>query len=225
MATTYTPNLRLQKPAFGDTSWDGPLLANINRLDGLAPVANLAVSTTETPSASLNVRVSGGSFRPLNGIVATYAGVDPYAIAVSSTLNLWLTDAGVLASGASWPTTPHVPLATVTGGTTTITGIVDARVAAMSIGGNPVRLLTASSTVTTADNYLRCNATSGSIVLTLPDATTCTGQIFRLFKSDAGGNSVSFAAVLSQTISGTASTTTPNTSRMIISNGTGWDVF
>jgi hypothetical protein len=65
MATTYTPNVRLQKPAANDRSWDGPVNANADTLDGMNAIGALCVTLAETPSASLNVSVAAGSTRRL----------------------------------------------------------------------------------------------------------------------------------------------------------------
>ena len=130
MATTYTPNVKLGKPAVGDASWGaGVLNPDMDRLEALSPLAALNVTPYEMPSASLNVRVGAGIFRQAAGTIGTYLGIASYALPASQTTYLWLTDAGVLTTGAAWPTggVNHVRLAAVTTGTAAITGIVDAR--------------------------------------------------------------------------------------------------
>jgi hypothetical protein len=62
MATTYTANCKLQKPANGDTGWDVPLLADLDALDGFSALGGLCVTPTEVPSASLNVKVAAGTY-------------------------------------------------------------------------------------------------------------------------------------------------------------------
>ncbi len=126
MATTYTTNAQLQKPAAADRHWDVPLNANADYLDGLAAVGGLAVTTLEVPSASLSCRIAVGTYLKSNGTVGTYAG-GSLTLAASATVYVWLTDAGAARSGTAWPATPYLPLAQVQTGTGTITQIVDAR--------------------------------------------------------------------------------------------------
>ena len=127
--------MKLEQPAAGDLSWGtGAMNGNASKLDALAPLGQLAVSLTEVPSASLNVRVGSGFFRNAAGVIITYAGTASQAIPTASTRNLWLTDAGVLTLGTAWPTagTNHVRLAIVVAGATTITSITDARLCFLS---------------------------------------------------------------------------------------------
>lgn len=134
MATVYTANAKLGLPSPGDVGFTPVFQATLNKIDGTTAVGGLCVTFAEIPSASLNVAVSGGNFANSSGILKTYAGTASQAIPASSTRNLYLTDAGALTVAASWPTgTPHVPLATVIAGTTTITSITDQRVVCRSV--------------------------------------------------------------------------------------------
>jgi len=128
LATTYTTNARLQMPGTADRFWDTPLNANANMLDSLTAIGSLVVTATETPSATLNVRVTGGSYGMANGTIGSFAGAAPLAMPASSTTFLWLTDAGVLTAGTAFPATGHVRLAQVVSGPTTITQVTDQRV-------------------------------------------------------------------------------------------------
>jgi hypothetical protein len=129
LSTTYTSNIKLGKPALGDTGWSTPLNSNCDTLDGLAPVGALAVTLTEVPSSSLNVKVAAGKYVQQDGTVASYAGVATQAITTSTTrvLYLDLAAAGALTVGSSYPATPHIRLATVVAATSTITSIADDR--------------------------------------------------------------------------------------------------
>ena len=129
MSNTYTPNAKLAMPAIGDTGWAVPVNANCALLDALSPVGGLAVTTTEVPSASLNVAVAAGTYIQQDGTIAAFAGTASQAIGASSTqvLYLDLTNAGTLTVAAAYPTTPHVRLATVVAGATTISSITDNR--------------------------------------------------------------------------------------------------
>jgi hypothetical protein len=130
MSTTYTSNVKLGKPALGDTGWSTPLNANCDALDGLAPVGGLAVTLTEVPSASLNVKVAAGNYIQQDGTVASYAGASSQAITASTTkvLYLDLTASGALSVAASYPSAAHVRLATVVAGSPTISSVTDNRI-------------------------------------------------------------------------------------------------
>ncbi len=56
LATTYSANARLQKPATSDRNWDVPINANTDALDAMTAVGGLASTPTEIPSATLQVR-------------------------------------------------------------------------------------------------------------------------------------------------------------------------
>ncbi len=129
MSTTYTPSIKLGEPALGDTGWGATLNANAAALDALAPLGGLAVTTHEQPSSTLHVDVAAGTFVDQSGAVQTYAGVSNQAITLSTTKTLYLDGAAAwaLVVGSSYPATPHVRLATVTAGATTITSITDNR--------------------------------------------------------------------------------------------------
>jgi hypothetical protein len=135
MSTSYTPAIGLSKPASGDRTWDVPILASLDTLDALAPLGGLSVGLAENPSASLNVKVSAGSYRKADGTVGTYAGTSSQATTTATTNYVFLTDAGVLTVNTTgFPATSHVRLATVVAGATTITSITDARISLASLG-------------------------------------------------------------------------------------------
>src|ERR1017187_10505331 len=98
MSNTYTPNVRLAMPASGDRTWNVALNTNCSSLDALAPVGSLAVTKTEAPSASLNVKVAPGTYLKQDGSIGTFAGVSSRAMTTSATnyLYLDLTNSGTL---------------------------------------------------------------------------------------------------------------------------------
>jgi len=136
MSNTYTPNIALAMPASGDRTWNVPLNGNCSILDALAAVGNLCVTTTETPSASLNVHVAAGSFVKQDGTVGTYAGAVSQALLASARWVLYLdgTASWALMIASAYPTTPHVRLATVVTGSGAITSIADNRQCFMVCG-------------------------------------------------------------------------------------------
>ncbi len=137
MSNTYTPNVQLAMPASGDRSWNVALNANCSALDALAPVGALAVTTTEAPSATLNVNVAAGAYLNQDGTIGSHAGITTRAMTASATnyLYLDLTIAGALTvSTSGFPPSAHVRLAVVVAGATTIASIADARVAFPVLG-------------------------------------------------------------------------------------------
>ena len=135
MATTYSTNVKLGKPAVADRNWNVALNANADLLDSLAPLGGLCVSTLEVPSASLNVQVAPGSFRKCDGTVGTFGGSVSFAVGASQTSVIFLTDDGTLAvSTGGYPLTAGVPLATVVTGATSVTSVTDNRVVCSVVG-------------------------------------------------------------------------------------------
>ncbi len=129
MSTTYTSNTKLAKPALGDTGWSTPLNLNCDTLDGFAPLGGLCVTLAETPSASLNVKVAAGNVVAQDGSIVTYGGATSQAVTASSTRYLYLDGptSWALSVGTTFPTTPHVRLATVSTGASAISSITDSR--------------------------------------------------------------------------------------------------
>ena len=137
MANTYTPNVQLAMPAAGDRIWNVPVNANAQALDALAPVAALAVVSTEVPSATRNVHVAAGNYLRQDGTIGTYAGAASQLMASSATnfLYLDLTNSGTfVVNTTGFPASSHVRLATVVAGPSSITSITDARVAFHVVG-------------------------------------------------------------------------------------------
>jgi hypothetical protein len=86
---------------------------------------------------------------------------------------------------------------------------------------------TANYSVLVSDYYLRGDATSGAITLTLPTAVGFSGQTHIIKKIDSSANAVIIATTSSQTIDGatTLSLLTQYNSVTLVSNGTNWDVI
>jgi hypothetical protein len=148
VATTYTTNAQLQMPATSDRNWDVPINANAQILDGMTAIGGLAVTTTETPSATLQVAVSPGNFINSSGGVVNFSGTSQFVVPPSSTVYLWLSDAGVLTSGASFPTSIHLRLAQVVSGPTSLTQVVDERIQCSVAGTSSGLVLKAADSKT-----------------------------------------------------------------------------
>jgi hypothetical protein len=147
VATTYSTNARLQKPATSDRNWDVSINANTDAIDGFTAIGGLAVTTTESPSAALQVGVSPGNFVKSNGTLVNYPGVPAFVVPASSTAYLWLTDAGVLTSGPSFPASAHLRLAHVVAGPTSVLQVVDERVQCSVAGAGLGFVLKAGDTI------------------------------------------------------------------------------
>lgn len=128
MSSTYTTRLKLEKQAQGDAGWDAVVRANYDALDGCNALGDFAVAPAEVPSASLDVKVAGGTWQADGGQPTAYAGSASVAVTASATSYLYLDHSGTLVVGAGWPSAPHVRLATVVAGAGTIASIADARV-------------------------------------------------------------------------------------------------
>jgi hypothetical protein len=105
------------------------LNANTQRLDTVPSIGSLCVTQHEYPSTTLQINIAAGSFVNAAGAYMSFGGQTGFPVAASATTNLWLTDTGLLASGAAWPApgTNHVRLATVSSGATSINAIADCR--------------------------------------------------------------------------------------------------
>lgn len=180
MSTTYTASIGLHKPALNDRNWHEPLLATIDALDSLAPIGGLCVTLTEVPSTTLNVKASAGSFRKSDGTIVSYAGTASQALTASATNYLYLTDSGTLTvnttgfPAATW----HVRLATAVCDGTTVTGIADGRLSAVSSGhnGSSVYLALAGGTLDDGAN-VAVGSTTGTKI------GTATTQKLAFFNS------------------------------------------
>lgn len=126
MATTYTTNAGLSKPAPGDRGWATPLNANADALDGMTAIGSLCGTPNEVPSASLTLKVSAGTYIKADNSVGVYAG-GTIALDAGTTVYAWLDGSGTLTKGAAFPTTPHVRICAAVTGATSITSIADAR--------------------------------------------------------------------------------------------------
>lgn len=163
MSNTYTGNTKLAMPAVNDTGWGVTLNSDLAAIDALSPVGALAVTTKEVPSASLNVAVAAGTFVDQSGAVQSYAGSASQAIAASSAKVLYLDGAAswALTVAASYPTTPHVRLATVVAGSSTITSVADNRLAIQHAGQRLPTVVHLLSTAT-ANPAIAAGAAAGT---------------------------------------------------------------
>jgi hypothetical protein len=192
--------------AYGDLDWHRALANALVMVDAANAVGALAARAAAiggppgyAPSG-LDLAIAPGSFIGTDGVPVAYAGAT-VAMTASATRRVWLTPAGAVATGASWPTTAHYRLATVVAGSADITSITDERVGYVEPGA---RTIDAATTLDASYRVCSCDATAGAFTVTLPPAADCPGRQYRIAKVDAGGNAVTVAADGSDTIEGSA---------------------
>lgn len=132
--------------------WVTYVNANWNTISFISSVGGLAVQPRDLDvnlqSNSLYIKVSAGDYGQSTGPIASFAGSAGQAVPASATTCVWLTDAGVLTTGAAFPATVHVRLARVTTDATRITAITDARVSTAARGTPGAYALRAGDTFT-----------------------------------------------------------------------------
>ena len=171
MATTYTANLQLQMPATSDRNWDVPINANAELIDGMTALGGLAVTTTETPSATLQVAVSPGKFINSSGVIINFSGASPFVVPASSTTYLWLTDVGVLTAGSAFPTSVHLRLAEVVSGPASLVQVVDQRVQC-SVAGTGLGFVLKSGDTMTGPLTISSPGSTTALIVADPDHQT-----------------------------------------------------
>ncbi len=195
MANT-TSNLKLRLPSTSDRGWGIPLDNNFVQIDGLAPLGNLVVTLTESPSTTLRVSVAAGGYVSQTGNVSSFSGYSGYTVPANAYTYLWLTDSGMLASGTAWPSNVSiVRLAQINSGSMAIIAIVDARVAYSSVGAG------VSAGASTGSSYVTLAADPN-----LTNERVLTGTTKQVIVTDGGaGNAVTLS--LPQAIDSTATPT------------------
>lgn len=90
----------------------------------------------------------------------------------------------------------------------------------------PISTKTANYTIVGTDHTILCDATSGSITITLPAVSTISGRMYVIKKIDATANTVTIDGNSSETIDGatTLVLTTQWETKTIQSNGSAWFV-
>jgi hypothetical protein len=200
MAKTFTPNAFLQKPATADRNWDVPINANADFLDGVAAIGLLVVTPTEIPSATLNVRVTGGSYVKADGTVGVFPGVASYALPASLTAYLWLTDSGVLSASSAFPATAHVRLAHVVTGPASVQAVVDERVGSKTCGSGLGFVLKGGDTMTGTLSVVSAGSGTAALVV------NPTGPAVGFFGAAPASQAAAVAPVVDNS-TGTASNT------------------
>ena len=86
---------------------------------------------------------------------------------------------------------------------------------------------TANYTATVNDDVIECDGTSTAFTVTLPAATSSTGQKLYIKKIDASANAITIDGNASETIDGATTKTLSSqyASYTIICNGSGWSIY
>jgi hypothetical protein len=181
--------------------WVTYVNANWNTISFVSAVGSLAVQPRDLDanlqSNSLYVKVSAGDYGQSTGPIASYAGSAGQAVPASATTCVWLTDAGVLTTGAAFPATIHVRLARVTTDATRVTAITDARVGTAARGTPGAYALKAGDTFTGsvivgAGGTFRADPVAGTVGFFGNPGATQAATVAALVDSSTGvaGNNV-----------------------------------
>jgi hypothetical protein len=163
----------LLKPATAQRNWDAAINANSDTLDGMSAIGQLIVTPAELPSATLNIRVTGGSYGKGDGTVGSYAGVTAFALPASLTSCVWLTDSGVLTASPTFPTTAHIRLAQVATDASTVRSVVDTRIGLRTCGAGLGFVLKTGDTISGALSIV--SSTTGNAALTVAPDNSAVG--------------------------------------------------
>ena len=87
------------------------------------------------------------------------------------------------------------------------------------------RKVTAGTTLAATDYIVLANATSGAVALTLPTASTCTGRMYYIGKSDESVNAVTFSPALYLTETTTIASINFAKKYKIVSDGSNWWIY
>jgi hypothetical protein len=86
----------------------------------------------------------------------------------------------------------------------------------------PIETITSSTPITTSKHTVLINATSGEVVATLPNATTCEGQVYVFKKIDVSANKGRVYSSLSIDLSTYYDLSAQNDAVVIVSDGIKW---
>jgi hypothetical protein len=137
VSTQYTNKLKLGYWQLNDQNWHLPFEADIVLLDGMAALTALCVTIHEDGGAtSLNVDIAAGTYLKQDGTLGTVSATSKL-LAASTTKVIYVDDTGTVQVATSYPSTPCIPLATVTTGSAAVTAIVDNRVAYLMTQAGP----------------------------------------------------------------------------------------
>lgn len=174
MSNTYTNYLMLAKPGRNERDWDIPINTNFDSLDALSSVSGLVVAPTESPSATLRVKVAPGKFLTMDSEFSTFAGQTELPLPANSSTAIWLSGTSTLGVGIDFPNEPHIALATVATSSSSIISISDARaVCHMAIKPNSALIVT---TIPPGSALIGSSFTSVPVIQVSPGAIGFFGK-------------------------------------------------
>lgn len=203
MSKTYTASAKLEKREALDRGWNLTINRNSNTLDAINAIGDMAVTTSQVPSSSLNVDVAAGIFAKSDGTIGTFAGAGAQATAPSTTNYVYLSSAGTLVINTTgFPASgTYYPLAVVVSGTSTVTSIADHRPSLVPVG---VFLPVGGGTLEDGAN-VALGTTTGTKI-----GTAATQKLGFYGATPVVQPSGSAQAALTDSTGGTASTTISN---------------
>ncbi len=87
------------------------------------------------------------------------------------------------------------------------------------------RKVTTATTLNATDLIVLANATAGTVALTLPAASTCSGRIYHVGKTDESANTVTFSPAIYLTETTTISSINFAKKYKVVSDGTNWWIY
>jgi hypothetical protein len=169
--STYRTDAGLTYADFDETDWHAFANETIQRISAF--LGRLAVDFAEFPSASLNVKVSAGTYEAPDGQRVSYAGTASVACTANQANRLYLDASGALVvTTSSWPSGEHLRLAEVVAGASTIASIADRREPLRRFGAGAGAYLQLSGGTLSGDLTL---ATGVDLVLATSGAGTAIG--------------------------------------------------
>ena len=239
-ATNATNGLAVTNAALTATAGATLTGTNVNLNNSGANTTTIGnvLSTTNINGTALNLTslASGVATDSIVSVNAATGAVHRLSIAnvISSgiTANNGLTKTGTnIALGGALTASTTITQATndfiITGGNVGI-GAAGSPNSTFQLTGSmsvSYRKVIANTTLASTDYVVLANATAGAFTLTLPTASTCTGRIYVIGKSDESTNTVTFSPALTLT----ETTTVPSLSfakkYRVVSDGSNWVIL
>lgn len=211
---------------------------NINTTGSAATVIGNASSTTTLTGPNVNVTglTSGASTDSLvtvngSGTLKKRTVADVVGGAITADNGLTKNTANNIQLGGTLLQTTSIAQAgfdfKLSGGNVAV-GSTTAPTSTLQVTGSQAasfRKVTGATTLLATDYIVLANATSGAVALTLPAASTCSGRMYYIGKTDETANAVSFSPALYITETTTIASINFAKKYKIVSDGTNWWIY
>lgn len=211
---------------------------NINTTGSAATVIGNASSTTTLTGPNVNVTglTSGASTDSLvtvngSGTLKKRTVADVVGGAITADNGLTKNTANNIQLGGTLLQTTSIAQAgfdfKLSGGNVAV-GSNTAPTSTLQVTGSQAasyRKVTGATTLAATDYIVLANATSGAVALTLPAASTCSGRMYYIGKTDETANAVSFSPALYITETTTIASINFAKKYKIVSDGTNWWIY